>query len=94
VAILADELAAADLTAAYHGWSIRLPVEAGTGYRQIKLGGIRHWSHNGSDFVGVLDTDDASGSIRGTEHQLLAATVCLPMRKLHASRPRRDAYPS
>lgn len=64
------------------------------GYREIKLGGIRRWRHDGADFVGVLDTDDASGSIRGTEHHLPAAAPCTPIRKLLSSRPRRDAYPA
>lgn len=91
---MADELAAADLTAAYHGWSIRIQEEDGAGHRDIKLGGVRRWSRDGSDYVGVLDTDDASGTIRGTEHHLTAATICIPMRKLRASRPRRNAYPA
>ena len=88
----AGELAAAHLSAAYHGWSIRIPTEAVLGHRDIKLGAIRRCSHDDSDYVAVLDTDDATGSIRDTEHLLAADTLCLLVRKLASNRPRRGAY--
>lgn len=58
-----DEMTAADLTVANHSRSVRIPTDVEPGYRDIKLGGIRRWAHDGSDYVGVMDTDDPTGQI-------------------------------
>ncbi len=85
-----------DLTQDHIGWLIQVAEPStppghlpGPPHRTYVLGGIRQWEWQGHDNVGLLDTSDARGAIRGTERRYDPATPCVLVRQV--KKPRRPA---
>lgn len=91
-----------DLTPAHQGWLIRvaeppdrtLPHRTyvlGEGFKRgPRKGGVRKWSHNGVDWVGLCDATEAGPGIVGTERVYRADTPCSLIRPVTAAAKRAE----
>lgn len=72
---MSAEVLAADLGREHHGWLVEFDVPPspdsapGIGRRQILLGGVRIWDHEGRTRAGLLDISDTTRWY-GTEHHM------------------------
>lgn len=92
-----DVATVGDLTAAHHGWLIKVAEPAGGAlpHRTFVLGkgfkvGIRRWTHGGVDMVGICDPTDARPGIVGTERIYRADTPCSLIRPVTAAAKRAE----
>jgi hypothetical protein len=80
------------LTEDHVGWEIRVADPDPVIKRRIfVLGGLRTWTYNEKTTVGLVDTTDAWGPIKGTERHYAPETPCELLRQIKKPRPRRKA---
>lgn len=94
-------MAARDLSQEHHGWLIKIPnsgheptaVIPGPTHRTITFGGIRRWTYDGGERVGILGLETGV-SWRGTEYHLPADAAVTLVRhiKRGVPRPRKNDY--
>lgn len=90
-------LRARDLGAEHHGWLVEYVTSRssfpGPSKRVITLIGVRRWTYEGVDRVGLLA--DEPGPFRGTEYHLLAETHVTLVRHISKGVPRlrKNDYP-
>lgn len=81
-----------DLTDEHRGWIVKVAViDHLTPYRTFRLNAsrrvspVRRWSHNGVEWIGLLDDNRGPGFI-GTEHRFPATTSCELIREVKRGR--------
>lgn len=82
-----------DLGIEHHGWYIKLDQRADDYHADhIILGGVRRWTYDGQDLVGLLDTSTQERGVLGTEYHRSAADMCTLERRVRKTKPRAKQY--
>jgi hypothetical protein len=82
-----------ELSIEHHGWYIKLDARPGDYHPQhVILGGLRRWTYEGQDRVGVLDTSTKATGVTGTEYHRNAGEMCTLERRVEKTKPRVKRY--